>query len=140
MKANDVLNMVNEANNIKNAYAKWKEITRKPDCDKYHFEFNHDDRFSCCGKHTIFLSNNIGYFGSSASDCTKVFKLNSVYTDKFWKCFDAYCNAHIEEILQWIARGFEQEAADNLGKLKKEIENLNEAVKKLEEIKMENLK
>lgn len=138
MEVKNVLNMANEANNIKNAYAKWKEITKKPDCDKYHFEFNRDDRFLCCGKHIMFLSNNVGYFGSNG--CHESFKLDSAYKEKFWKCFDAYCNEHIEDILRWIARGFEQEASDNLGELKKEIENLNEVVKKLEEIKAANLK
>lgn len=133
MNAQEILSLIKESKNIESAYPRWKDTIKSPDCDKYHFEFNIDDRFESCGKHTMFLSTKIGWFGNSGS--TRSFDIDKSHRDKFWKYFDDYCNNHIQEIMEYIANKFMKNAIDNLDILKNEAISLNEIIETLEKYK-----
>lgn len=94
----------------------------KRNIDKCHAEFNRDDRFSMAGKHTVFYSSNIGYYGSS--DCSKQIELPQSCRELFWKCFDSYLNEHQDEILLAICKKMKVALAEDNAVVKAKIEEL----------------
>lgn len=106
----------------------YKSINPRTDVDKYHNEFNYDDRFAACKSHKVFFSSARGRYGSSS--CCYILKIDN--PDVFWKAFDEYINLHRRDIFKYIASYYEGQAKKMKDAIIEERDNLN---KLLEELK-----
>lgn len=132
MDEKKILSLHSEAKKIRESYGRWKRMTGNPSADKYEFGFKDDDRFDSAGPHKVRLITKIGYFGNSG--CSTV--LDVANREQFWKLFDEYCNAHIQDILGYIADGFDKMVEDNIVVLSREKDRIASVIAQATPVKI----
>lgn len=106
-------------------FAKYREVTADPSCDKHIAGFNLDQRFSAF-RVTLSFDSCTGYYGSSS--CTQFFHCSSDLAGEY---VVRAINYHKEEIFATVAAMMREDAEGMVAKAQQEIAALQKMVSEI---------